>query len=254
MEALVVCSDKSLGAGITIWDMEKGEQLLHIPTCASPPHGLILLGDHFIVASQVHKHGSFGGGAVFIWPLNKPQVPIRSYPIEAIVPLSCTKDAIYLAGGAPSGNVYVWEVISGKMLRTWRGHQKSLNCLSFSNDDSLLISGSDDGVTTHCFNHSIRSLLDVADHDSMPSFFHSLLEHSASITGLLSTSGSSNSVLVSSSFDGTCKVWDMISGRLLGTQVFTQSITAITHDPGEQLLFSGSTDGRIFVNSLDIGL
>lgn len=30
--------------------------------------------------------------------------------MEAIGPLSCTKDGIYLAGGALSGNVYLWEV------------------------------------------------------------------------------------------------------------------------------------------------
>lgn len=30
--------------------------------------------------------------------------------MEAIGPLSCTNDGIYLAGGAPSGNAYLWEV------------------------------------------------------------------------------------------------------------------------------------------------
>lgn len=41
---------------------------------------------------------------------SQPQQPIRSYPLEAIGPLSCTKDGVYLAGGALSGNVYLWEV------------------------------------------------------------------------------------------------------------------------------------------------
>ncbi|KAI3885304.1 hypothetical protein MKW98_002696 [Papaver atlanticum] len=144
-EALVVCSDKSLGAGITIWDMESGDHLLHIPTCASPSHGFLCLRNQFLVASQIHKHGSFGGGAIFIWPLNKPQAPLRSYPIEAVGPLSCTEDGLYLAGGAPSGNAYVWEVLSGRMLRSWRAHHKSVNCIAFTADSSLLISGSDDG-------------------------------------------------------------------------------------------------------------
>ena len=50
------------------------------------------------------------------------------------------------------------------------------------------------------------SLLDIADCGRFPSLFHSLLEHTSSITGLLSISGSSSPVLVSSSLDGTCKV------------------------------------------------
>ncbi|RVW52645.1 hypothetical protein CK203_004110 [Vitis vinifera] len=70
-EALVVCSDRSMSVGITVWDMVSGDQLLHIPTCAASPHGLLCLREQFLVASQIHRHGSLGGGAIFIWPLNK---------------------------------------------------------------------------------------------------------------------------------------------------------------------------------------
>ncbi|KAI3983693.1 hypothetical protein MKX01_001097 [Papaver californicum] len=250
-EALVVCSDKSLGAGITIWDMETGDHLLHIPTCASPTHGFLCLRNQFLVASQIHKHGSLGGGAIFIWPLNKPQTPVRRYPIEAIGPLRCTEDGLYLAGGAPSGNAYVWEVLSGRMLKSWRAHYKSVNCIAFTADNSLLISGSDDGSI--CI-WSLISLLDLEDCGNIPSSLHSWSEHTSSITGLVSIAGSSSYVLISSSVDGTCKVWDIVSGRFLQTQDFSQAITAIGLDPEGQLLFSGSVDGRIFVSRIDIGL
>ncbi|KAK9278188.1 hypothetical protein L1049_027748 [Liquidambar formosana] len=126
--------------------MDTGQQIFHIPTSASPPHGLLCLRNQFLVASQIHKQGSCGGGAIFIWPLNKPQSPLRSYPMESIGPVCCTKDGVYLAGGAPSGNAYLWEVTNGRLLKTWRAHHKSLNSMVFSDDDSLLISGSDDGM------------------------------------------------------------------------------------------------------------
>ncbi|XP_042477833.1 protein ROOT INITIATION DEFECTIVE 3-like [Macadamia integrifolia] len=99
-----------MGIGITVWDMDTGHLLLHIPTCASPLHGLLCLSNQFLVASQVRKHGSFGGGAIFMWPFSKPQSPLRSYPMETIGPLSSTKDGLYIVGGALSGNAYVWEV------------------------------------------------------------------------------------------------------------------------------------------------
>ncbi|KAL6996990.1 hypothetical protein U1Q18_007114 [Sarracenia purpurea var. burkii] len=145
-EALVVCSDKSLGVGITIWDVHTGSHLLHIPTCASPPRGLTCLTNQCLVASQIHRQGSVAGGVIFMWPLIKPQAPVRSYPIEAIGPVACTKNGIYLVGGAPSGNAYVWEVSSGRLLRNWCAHKKSITCLAFSGDDSFLISGSEDGT------------------------------------------------------------------------------------------------------------
>ncbi|KAL7179576.1 hypothetical protein ACSBR1_042883 [Camellia fascicularis] len=75
-EALVVCSDKSLGIGITIWDIESGENLLHVPTSASPPHGLICLANQCLVASQIHRQGSVAGGVIFIWPFNKLNLKI----------------------------------------------------------------------------------------------------------------------------------------------------------------------------------
>ncbi|RQP00814.1 hypothetical protein POPTR_015G093300v4 [Populus trichocarpa] len=250
-EVLVVCSDRNMGTGIAMWDMETGDRIMHIPTCASPLHGLLCLRDQFLVASQVNKHGSVGGGAIFTWSLNKPQQPLRSYPLEAIGPLGCTKDGLFLAGGSPSGNVYLWEVAGGRLLKTWRAHSRSLKCLIFSNDDSLLISGSEDGVV--CV-WSMVSLLDTEDFGSSCSLLHYSSEHTSSVTGLLTTSGIANSTFISSSLDATCKAWDVFSGRLIQTQDYPLGITAIVTDPAEQLLFAGSMDGRIFVSVLDIGL
>ncbi|XVE56609.1 hypothetical protein DITRI_Ditri04bG0024700 [Diplodiscus trichospermus] len=248
-EALVVCSDKSTGVGMTVWDLENGDQLLHIPTCAAAPHGLLCLRNEFLVASQCNRHGSLGGGSIFFWPLNKPQSPLRSYTMEAIGPLSCTKDGIYIAGGASSGNAYLWEVANGRLLRTWRAHHKSLKCLVFSDDDSLLICGSADGIISVW---SLISLLDVEDTGSSPPLLHYSSEHGSSITGLVTMSASARCICVSSSLDGTCKVWDLVSGRLLQTQVYSTSITAVALQPVKQLLFSGSVDGKIFINELDL--
>ncbi|XP_021905497.1 protein ROOT INITIATION DEFECTIVE 3-like [Carica papaya] len=249
-EALVVCSDRSMGIGVTVWDVDSGDQLLHIPTCAASPHGLLCLRNQFIVASQVNRHGSMGGGAVFIWSLNKPHSPIRSYTMEAIGPLCSTRDGVYLAGGSPSGNAYLWEVSTGRLLKAWAAHDKCLKCMAFSDDGSILISSSDDGML--CM-WSMISLLDMEDSGSLPLLLHCSLEHTSSITGLLTMSPSASATFVSSSLDGTCKVWDQISGIPIKTQVYPVAITAIVLHPGERVLFSGSIDGSIFVDELDIG-
>ncbi|KAF2314195.1 hypothetical protein GH714_023997 [Hevea brasiliensis] len=178
------------------------------------------------------------------------QSPLRSYPIEAIGPISCTMDGVYLAGGAPSGNVYIWAVANGRLLKTWRAHHKSLKCMAFSNDDSVLISGSDDGMI--CV-WSMVSLLDMENLESSPSLLHYSSEHRSSISGLLTTS-SANSTFISSSLDGTCKAWDLVSGRLIQTQEHPLGITAIVLHPAERFLLGGSIDGRIFVSVLNIGL
>ncbi|GKB30700.1 root initiation defective 3-like protein [Tanacetum coccineum] len=111
-EALVVCGSKNLTVGVTIWDIETGDHLLHIPTCASPFQGITCLRDQYLVATQIHHPGSVAGGVIFTWPFSKPRACLRSYTVEAIEHLTSTKDGIYLAGGATSGIVYLWEVRS----------------------------------------------------------------------------------------------------------------------------------------------
>ncbi|KAK7330606.1 hypothetical protein VNO77_24804 [Canavalia gladiata] len=250
-EALVACSDKSMKIGVTMWDLETGQKLVHIPTCASPPFGLICLRNRFLVASQINKHGSVGDGAIVVWAFNKPQQPLLNYTVEAVGPLSCTNDGIYLVGGALSGNAYLWDVTSGKLLKNWSAHNKSLNCMLFSEDNSLLITGSDDGMI--CV-WSMISLLDVEETGSSPYPLHRLSAHMSSITGLLTTPNSYFSILVSSSLDGTCKVWDFISGKLMQTQIYHLAITSIALHQGERLLFYGTKNGTIIVNKLDAGL
>lgn len=66
-----MCGDRSMGLGLKILDMDTGEVLLHLPNCASPSSGLVCLRNQFIAASQINRHGSAGGGAIGIWPLNK---------------------------------------------------------------------------------------------------------------------------------------------------------------------------------------
>ncbi|XP_047150144.1 protein ROOT INITIATION DEFECTIVE 3-like [Vigna umbellata] len=249
-EAVVACSDKSMKIGASMWDLETGEKLLHIPTCASPPFGFLCLKNRFLVASQLNRHGSVGDGAIAVWSFHKPQQPLLNYTVEAIGTLSCTNDGIYLVGGALSGNVYLWDVTSGKMLKTWRAHKKCLNCMLFSFDNSLIISSSDDGMI--CV-WSMISLLDIEETRSTPPPLHCLSGHISSITGLLTAPNSYHSILISSSLDGTCKVWDFISGKHMQTQAYPFAITSIALHQRESLLFCGTEKGIIFVEKLDVG-
>ncbi|RWR96864.1 WD40 repeat [Cinnamomum micranthum f. kanehirae] len=217
-EAVVVCSDKNISSVISIWDLESGEDIIHIPTFASPPHGLLMQ-----------------------WKL-----PNRAHWAYCL-----HEGRIISLRGAPSGNIYAWEVSSGKLLKIWHAHHTSISCLALSGDDSLLISGADDGFIRVWTMISVLDMADCQPHGYFPRF-HSWSQHGSSITGLLSASA--GTVLISSSLDGNCKVWDLVEGRLLQKHVFSTAVTAIVLDPGEQLIFSGCEDGRIYVHALDIGL
>ncbi|ONK77748.1 uncharacterized protein A4U43_C02F10130 [Asparagus officinalis] len=251
-EALVVCGEQRK-AGITVWDLETGDVLLRILTSGSQPHGLLCLQNRVLVASQLQKDRPFGCGSIFFWHLNKIQAARVSYPMEAIGPIASTRDGVYLVGGAPSGNAYIWEVTSGRLLKKWHAHHKPLCCLTFSHDDSFVVSGAEDGTMCVWLLISLLHTEDPQCGGSVPSL-QNWSEHCSSITGFVSVSGGFGPALLSSSLDGRCMVWDLVSGRLLQNHVFSDAITAIAIDPGEQLLFAGREDGKIYVNALDLGL
>eukprot|EP01018_Ginkgo_biloba_P032902 Gb_28842 [translate_table: standard] len=148
----------------------------------------------------------------------------------------------------------IFEVGSGRLLKQWPSHHKSISCLAFSDDDSLLISGADDGVINVCPLISILDTAGDSQQSTCSTCLHSWADHGSSITGLAPSTGGSSSVVISCSLDCTCKVWSLGLGILLQTFTFSTQINAIVLDPGEQLLFAGSTDGTIFVNELEIGL
>ena len=49
----------------------------------------------------------------------------RSYAVEPIAAVACSPEGVYCAGGGLSGTIYVWEVPSGRLLRSWPAHYKA---------------------------------------------------------------------------------------------------------------------------------
>ena len=58
--------------------------------------------------------------------LLQDQVLLHSYAVEPIVALAASLDGAHCAGGGQSGTVYLWEVPSGRLLRSWPAHYKVL--------------------------------------------------------------------------------------------------------------------------------
>lgn len=206
----MIISSSSADAGVLCWDLlGSGADGLHRRfSCACPRHGLVCLGPHSLAASHIQRAGSVGSGEIFFWASNKIQVE-RCYPFEPIVPLACTKNGVYMAGGGLSGKIYLWEVSSWSLLATWVAHHKGVRCLVFSDDDSLLISGADDGTVL------VWPLIRVFDASEGPQaappfmsklFLYRWSGHRAPVTTVISSAGGSNAIVVSASLDQTCKV------------------------------------------------
>ncbi|KAI3687130.1 hypothetical protein L1987_80821 [Smallanthus sonchifolius] len=248
MEDEVVIASSSTEAGIGCWDLRSGAEHLRYRSCASPSHGLVSVTGHFLASSQL-RDSSSSSGSVLFWSWNKPQVEVKSFPAEAINPLACNSEGTYIAGGGVSGEIYLWEVATGRLLKKWHGHYRGVTCLVFSMDQSLLISGAEDGSVR------VWSLLMIFDEERQQRSGHlyeySFTEHSLPVTDIVTGYGGSNAIILSASQDRTCKVWSLARGTLLRNIVFPSVIDAVALDPGEHVFYAGGRDGKIYIAELN---
>ncbi|KAJ9674385.1 hypothetical protein PVL29_023753 [Vitis rotundifolia] len=244
----VVVASSPVDAGISCWDIQSGAEHLRHRSCASPPHGLVCVADRFLASSQL-RDSSSSSGSIFYWSWSKPQVEVKSFPAEPIKPLAANREGTYIAGGGLSGDIYFWEVASGRLLKKWHAHYRAVTCLVFSDDESLLISGAEDGCVR------VWSLFMIFDdlrrEEAGHLYEHSFSEHTLRVTDIVTGYGGGNAIIVSASEDRTCKVWSLSTGRLLRNVVFPSIIDAIALDPGEHVFYAGSRDGKIYIAALN---
>ncbi|MED6193756.1 hypothetical protein PIB30_022545 [Stylosanthes scabra] len=204
----VVVASSSVDAGIGCWDLHTGAEQLRHKSCSSPPHGLVSVGGRFLASSHLSPQSS--GGSVFFWSWTK--------------------------------------VETGRLLKKWHAHYRAVTCLVFSEDDSLLISGSEDGSVRVWSLFMIFD--DLRSQEASQLYEHSFTGHALRVTDVVIGYGGSNAIIVSASEDRTCKVWSLSTGALLRNIVFPAIIDAIVLDPAEHVFYAGSRDGKIFIAAL----
>ncbi|KAH6778247.1 Transducin/WD40 repeat-like superfamily protein [Perilla frutescens var. frutescens] len=118
MEPEVLIASSPTDADISCWDLRTGAEHLRYKSCAFPPHGPASVADRFLASSQ-------------------PQIEVRSFPAEAIRPIACNSQGTNIVRRGISGDIYFWEVATGKLLKKWHAHYTAvtyLACLAFNDD------------------------------------------------------------------------------------------------------------------------
>nr|CAD1840178.1 unnamed protein product [Ananas comosus var. bracteatus] len=246
MEELVIASSP-VDAGVGCWSLRSGAEKLRYGPCAAPRHGLLPVGAAAAPAS---------------WSLPKPPPPRPPHPPPYSSASGGDEELPRGANRSPRVQFrrrlyHRWRIFggylfvaSGKLLNKWNAHLRAVTCLTLSDDESLLISGSEDGSIRVW---SLMKMFDsMAAAESGRLYIYSFSEHIFPVTDIVSGHGLCNSIVVSSSMDKTCKIWSLSEGRILRSISFPAIIDAIVIDSAERTFYAGGRDSKIYIAALNV--
>lgn len=180
---------------------------------------------------------SFGFGYPRIKPLldflfrNKPRVEELSLiePSSQINSFVLDRDGQTLVGGDEKGNIYLWEVATGKQKKTIAGQGKAILEIAISNDQQILASSSEDGTI------KVWDLKTGKERIALPNQ-----------RGLIALALSSDgNTLVTGGKDTTVKLWNLSTGNLIETLPVEKEVVSLAINQDASIIVSGHSGGNI---------
>ncbi|KAL9713631.1 Pre-rRNA-processing protein ipi3 [Leucoagaricus gongylophorus] len=189
----------------------------------------------FILAAQPDK------SILNVYNFQKDQIVLKIVLPEKLTCLAIDKEGDYCAGGTSQGRIYLWE--ASILFNSWDAHYRRVNVLKFTNDGSVLISGSEDSSVNVWL---VQRLLDNSTQNDLPTPHFTLSDHTLPITDIRCGVGASLTCrILTASVDHSVKLWDLSSGMLLTTFQFPHVIAHLAWDVTERVFFAASQDGSI---------
>eukprot|EP00796_Vickermania_ingenoplastis_P012994 gene12994-8840_t len=160
-------------------------------------------------------------GCTSFFGCHTQQVQQRSFTPERIHSSVVTSCGSFMVGGGASGHLYIWNLRTGQLLRSFKAHLRGITCLSVSNDNSIISSASEDST---CKIWLLSSLVTL---ETGP--LHPLNVFSRHTLGVSSCSFLSHTYyVVSGSADRSCRLFDARSCKEIKCFTIGDAVTCVT--------------------------
>lgn len=218
---------------IQLWDVQTRTET----NALQAHHRLIIDANFSSSGTLLASGGSDEGyrGAVQLWDITRGVPLFRLGENEhGVRSITFSPDGSLLAFGSDFGLLELWDIETRQRIISSQLNFYPLAHLVFSPDSSLLATAAD-------FSNQANDiyLLDGTTGEEN----HVLIGHDDAISDI--TFSGDNSLLASSSRDGSIRLWDTDTGQELRVLKHTDEVTSLAFSPDGTLLVSSSLDGTV---------
>jgi WD40 repeat protein len=181
-----------------------------------------------------------GDGTVREWDVEKGETvlgPIETGHNEVFAAVYSPDMTMFATGGRDELNfnskprIKIWDLKTGKLVATLKGHTGSVLCLAWTPDGKTLISGS--------YDHSIRTW-NTSNWKQIAVFNG----HTWGVYGIaISPNGR---ILASASSDETARLWNLENNQPINSPLNTDTVTAVSFSADGKLLVTGCFNLNVY--------
>lgn len=240
--------------GLSVLDLATGVTLGNFKKASSKSFAV-----SFATASPCTSHVAASTSVLAVSDANQPFLHVvllnhlesaaQSHSVpEPLLAVAFSPCGSFCIGGGASGNVYIWDMTSGQLLRCWRAHYKAVTCIAVSSNGSFLITASDDSIVS-CY--SMEDVLCVPDNLSglgEPRRLHRWGAHSMPVVSMaLCELNPQQWVVITASLDRTVHIWKPHCERPVASYIFPCHIRHVASNPATMECYACASDMKIYV-------